>query len=117
MNERTKKTKDDKIRYRKIGGGSMKLVKGDGKPGYRIIKPSQVFRAHPDEIPEGFRDLVQPLDEEPITPEPTPKPSKYVLKRRGNSNWYDVVDEAGKKISEKALQRQQALDFITKLEG
>lgn len=119
MEERTKKDKtpdDGRINYEKIGGGSMRLAKIDGKPGHRIIKQGQKFRARPDEIPEAFRDLVRPLEKEPVEPEPVPVSSTYTRKRRGNSNWYDIVDDDGMKLNEKALTGQQALDFIADLE-
>ena len=47
------------VRYKKVGGGSFHAKIG-GKIG--IIKPNEVFDARPEEIPEGFRDAVIPLD-------------------------------------------------------
>jgi len=53
-----------KIRFRKMGGGSLRY---NGK----IIKPREVFEAYPDEIPSVFMDVIVPLDElkdEPFKP-------------------------------------------------
>lgn len=44
-----------KIRYQKLGGGSLRMLN-------RIIKPNQIFSAYPEEIPEAFNRWIKPLD-------------------------------------------------------
>lgn len=100
---RTKMAKEV-IRWKKTGGGHFHL-------NGRIIKPGQVFSASVDEIPKAFRDLITPLDE--IKSElPTPidiKTIAYKVVPRGKSKtWFDVLDEQGKEINEKALTKEQA---------
>jgi hypothetical protein len=102
------------IRWKKIGGGGF-LFKG------RLIKPGQVFTAHPDEVPKAFRDVCIPLDEIPISP-PTPPleitKSAYEVKPRGESKvWFDVVDSNGKVINEKALKKEAATQLAKDLAG
>jgi len=119
--ERTKtvtKVSDGTILWQKTGGGSFRMSR-------RIIKPGEKFRARPDEIPKGFRDVIIPL--EPI-PEGTimqgaievtaPGVSpKYTLKSRGGG-WYDIVDAAGKVMNEpkKPLKKAMAEQLIKDLE-
>jgi len=126
--ERTKKTnlpakevkaapvEEVRIRYRKIGGGSLHLKN-------RLIKPNEIFLAYPSEIKEAFRDTVIPLEEEPKRPmpkvEPLPKPavkSAYTLKARGKSRLlFDVVDAQGKILNEKVLTKTLAEQLIAGL--
>ncbi len=105
--ERTKKVDTDKIRWVKQGGGSLRLHG-------RIIKPGQRFNARLDEIPEGFRDVIIPLDKLPVEVEENvvATPAEYKLKQRGTSTWYDVVDGNGKVLNEKAMRRTDALELI-----
>ena len=84
----------------------------------RIIKPNEKFQAFPDEIPQGFRDIVIPLEKIVETEEAFKvSPSAYTAKKRAKSNWYDVFDGQGKQVNQKALSgRQKALDLIKSLE-
>jgi hypothetical protein len=96
-----------KVKYKKIGGGSLRL-------GGKIIKPGETFKAYPEDIPVSFRDLVIPVEggsvswEKPATPPPPIVFTKPVfeLKPRGKSkSQYDVVDGQGKAINEKPLTK------------
>jgi len=98
------------IRYRKIGGGSLRL---DGK----IIKPGQVFLADPKKIPKAFLDVLVPLDEVPGVEEKKPQNEEELKKLkpvfdvvpRGNSKvWFDVVNSEGKVINARALRKEVA---------
>ena len=106
---------DTRIRWKKIGGGSLKL-------GGRLIKPEQIFKANPDEIPEAFRDVIIPLDEikeKQLSEEAIPdgKIAEYTLQPRANSKlWFDVVDSQGKVLNEKALKKEVAEKLIADLE-
>lgn len=115
------KDKDDRTRFRKIGGGSF-IFHG------RRIKRNETFLAYPEEIPTGVRDLIvdakgdTPLavtekNEPAIPPEQVRQP-EYKLSSRGGG-WFDVVDEQGKKMNdeEKSLRREEALKLIKELNG
>ena len=85
--ERKKDVNNDEIRWKKIGGGSLRF-KG------RIIKPGQVFRAKADEIPQSFRDVVVPLQEIPGQKSPAPPEHEvvepvYTAKPRGGGQWQE----------------------------
>jgi len=111
--ERTKGKENDKERFRKIGGGSLRI-------GGKIIKPNQVFLAYPHEISEAFRDVVTPLDSNTFVKEEEKKVDskkhEYILKARGVGGWYDVIDSNGKVKNEKALKREAALALIRSFE-
>lgn len=56
--------KSNEIRFKKIGGGSLRW-------GKRIIKPGEVFTADPKSIPATFRNVLIPLDKIPEPGETT----------------------------------------------
>ena len=105
---RESKLPEGHIKWRKDGGGHFHL------PG-RIIKPGQIFTAHPDDIPLAFRDTVVPLSKLPEEKAPDVAAAKYKLKHR-SGKWYDVVDAQGKVMNEKAMDRPDALKLIRDLE-
>jgi len=108
--ERTKKS-DDKIRYKKIGGGSLRL-------NGRIIKPGEVFSASPSQIPPAFKDVVIPLEEVKDVPAPTITVSnpQYEMRPRGKSrSLFDVVNANGKVLNSNALTKEVALQLIQDL--
>lgn len=108
--ERTNKA-DELIRYKKIGGGSLRM-------GGKIIKPNQVFTARPMDIPKAFSDVIIPLDKLPEEEEPIePVKEEFTLEAREYGGYFDVINSAGVKMNEKALRRQAALDLITELKG
>jgi len=119
--ERIKPTGDGTISWKQTGGGSFRL--GSGK----IIKPGQSFRARPDQIPLGFRDVV--VAQEPIPPGPFQSKeavtmidipgieAKYTLASRGKSKlWWDILDAKGKVLNEKGLPKEAAEKLIKDLE-
>lgn len=103
--ERTRATSDDRIRWKKMGGGGF-LFNG------HLIKPGQVFTARESDIPKAFRDLCKPLDAIPVPPPPPPievTKTEYSVKPRGKSkSLFDVVDGNGKVINEKGLTKESA---------
>lgn len=123
--KRVKKNKDEKplptgvFWWRKIGGGSFHTTI-NGK--VKIIKPNQRFAAKPEEIPEGFRDVVVPADEkasEVLAKAETSKPTQkleYYLNLRGGG-YYDVLDKNHKRQNEKALRKEAAEELVKKLVG
>lgn len=91
----------------------------------RIIKPGEVFLAHPNDVPMAFRDILQPLDglkvvkdieEKPVAvnkPLYEVKPHKAKgrkpLDSGGNAlELFDVVNSSGKVINEKGLPKEVA---------
>lgn len=115
------KPKVDKIRWRKIGGGSLRLKIGGAN---RIIKPNETFNALISEIPAAFRDTVVPVDDvqaqlieakinPPIeTPKKLVKP-EYSIKPRGKSkSMFDIVDGTGKIFNEKPLSKASAEQML-----
>ena len=104
---------DGSIMWKKVGGGSLRL---NGK----IIKPGQTFRAHPDAIPEAFKDLIIPLEKVIAKDEPPIVVNKatYNIVSRGKSKtWFDVVDGNGKILNEKALSKETAQKLIDDING
>lgn len=119
-----------KCKWKKIGGGSLRL-------GNRIIKPNQVFFADPGDIPAAFMNLVVLLDnaevedigapinfknfgiievaqdlqpDEILEPAPLQEPAEtaYELKKHG-TGWYDVVNTiTGKAMNAKRLRLDAA---------
>jgi hypothetical protein len=84
--------------------------------GKKIIKPNQIFLAFPEEIPNGFRDIIKPLEE---LPEDCDSKiisiTKYGIKRRG-AGWFDVVNvETDKPMNEKGLRKEDAEKLLAKL--
>lgn len=94
-------------------------------PG-RIIKPGQRgWRAWPEEIPEGFRDLVQPMDGQDV-PSPATTEQEEVAKmesteptyekRPKGGGWYDIYRvDTGKKMNEKSVREDEADDLLEQL--
>jgi len=108
---------DGKIRWRKDGGGSLRLKIGykGGRNKYRIIKPGEVFHARPDEIPKAFRDVVIPLDglPEEVTPENVVK-TTYTPVHRGGGR-YNVVDGNDKVVNDGYLTKEGAQKLVNDL--
>jgi len=109
--ERTKVT-EEKRWWVKVEGNFFRMKGG------KIIKKGQKFQARLDEIPEAFRDTIKPADGKPIEVQETlsqVEPLKYSIKHR-NAAWYDVVNEEGKVMNEKALKKADAEELLKSLE-
>jgi hypothetical protein len=108
----------ERIRWKKIGGGSLTLL---GK----FIKPNDIFTAYPHQIPKQFRDVIIPLDEirEQSVPKVEPIKTTYKVVPRGASkSMFDVVNEAvtneegiPKRINDKPLTKEVAEQLIQDL--
>jgi len=117
--ERTNKKVDNIQRWKKIGGGSLRL-------GNRIIKPGQIFTAAPEDIPETFRDVIIPVDmvEMNTSPEPKRVVNKYTIVpiksedelESGDEILYNIIDGKGKVINEKALDEKTAKKLLKSIE-
>jgi len=113
------------IRWRKIGGGSLRYIRG------RIIKPNEVFTARPEEVPLAFRKQVVALEDIPETViepmrsftalrrEPSPDIEEgdvYEVQKRSTGGWWDVVNSvSGKIINEKGLREGAARELVEEL--
>lgn len=111
--ERTKTPtrEDGKIRWRKDGGGTFRLARG------KIVKPNEIFLAHPDEIPKGFRDTVIALEDltEEAPPMPTSNKPRFELRSK-SGGWYDAINtESGKPVNDKSLRASEAKELIEEL--
>ena len=112
MERTVKLEQNDIIRWKKIGGGGLHL-------NGRIIKPGQVFTARVSDIPKAFRDLCLPLDEikEVVPPPINVIKYTYTVVPRGKSkSLFDVVDDKGKVLNEKALTKAVAEQLVSDLE-
>ena len=117
--ERTKKAaeplNDGRIRYKKIGGGSLRWNR-------KIIKPGEIFLANPKDIPDGFKDVIIPMDAIPTSETPVEDvkgtQSQYTMVPRGKSkSLFDIVDSQGKRVNgEKALSKEVATKLIKDLQ-
>lgn len=117
--ERTKKVEGEAVlKYRKVGGGSLRL----NNP-YRIIKPNQTFTAKPSEIPEAFKDVVICLstEEEVFAAKEaeltTTTESIYeTVELEDKKGWFNVVKKGeDKPINEKPLRKKFAEELIATL--
>lgn len=119
--ERTTQVDPEAIQYKKIGGASFHATIGGRLV---IIKPGQVFYAKPEEIPEGFKDLVIPIDPVAVQRKQIEKDAVvaktgapvYELRHRGGG-WFDVVDEDGKAMNESALKKVEAEELMESLKS
>jgi len=116
---------NEKPRWRKLGGGSLRI-------GKRIIKPGQVFSALPEEISPGFRNMVEPVSgnavfKDKIAPTELPPPPENIVKPvynlklhkgftmepKGKSPlWFNVLNEKGEVVNEKVLKKADAEKLV-----
>jgi len=105
-------------RFKKFGGGSVRLKSG------RIIKSNEIFIDYPDNIPEGVRDLIKPMNtaaekafegkgKQPV-PQKVEKKEYEIEKVK--VGWYQIVADE-KIISEKLLRKNEAIQMYKELSG
>jgi len=117
MERKSKKEVDSttKIKWKKAQkSGSFRMGNG------RIIKSGQVFLASLDEIPEGFRDVIFPVDAAAFTKaqdvqEKGPAVELDYFVKHIASGWYDVVDSNDKVQNEKKLRKADAEELLNSL--
>lgn len=100
------------IRWKKVGGGSLRFRGRD-------IKQGEIFTAAPEELPKTFLRRLEALDPipEPKGAEPIPKalPPSFDIEFVGGG-WYNVVASAsGKPINEKRLRKADAEKLLEQL--
>lgn len=101
------------VRWIKRGGGSLTL-----RDGREILTGG--FTAHPDDIPQAFRDIVTRADgvepeEPPIPISPPPVNTTYSIKTAGLPGKFNVVDGRGKAINERGLTATEAKALLESL--
>lgn len=103
-------------RWRKIGGGSLRW-------GGKIIKPNQVFRAWPEEIPDSFKDTLIPVDGQATDKKETENRKiaetetvdrTYYKKHIGGGK-YHVYNDADKQITEELVTKDKADEMLEAL--
>lgn len=117
-----------KVKWRKIGGGNFRL-------GGRIIKPNEVFRASPDEIPQLFMKYLVQLEQAPDEPIIVRTKKKFDVKpveeivqegepilehviSSASGGWYNILNVATSKfINEKKLRLADAEKLLAELNG
>lgn len=107
---------ESKLRWRKLGGGSIRCDIGGVK---RIIKPGEIFFADFNELPKGSLDLLECLDKEGLKAAAVAEkarepfvPVVYTLKKAKSKDQWDVVDSEGKALNEKSLSRLAAEELL-----
>lgn len=100
------------IKYRKLGGGSLRI-------GRRIIKQGQVFSCNPDLLSEGilmYLEVVGKVSTAKKSKEIVENIEKrdYILYAFGKG-WYGIKDNNGKLISEKKMRRSDAEEMLHSL--
>ncbi|NCB26617.1 MAG: hypothetical protein EOM62_14255 [Bacteroidia bacterium] len=95
--------------WRKKEGATFRL--GNGKK----VKPNEVFRAYPSEIPPAFRDLFELLEgDENAVERVITAPSKFVIGVR-EDGLFDVVDPDGKCLNDEPLGEEDAKRLLLAL--
>ena len=95
--------------WRKKEGATFRL--GNGKK----VKPNEVFRAYPSEIPPAFRDLFELLEgDENAVERVITAPSKFAIGER-EDGMFDVVDPDGKCINDVPLGKEDAEKLLIAL--
>ena len=108
-------------KWKKLGGGALRFPN-------RIIKPGQLFSAREDEIPKSFLNSLQKIglsDEVSVTTKPVKEVQKVAVEvkpvdpqfsiHHRSGQWYDIVDKEGKRLNEKALQKEEAERLLKQL--
>lgn len=117
MERKNSNQSNDKVKFKKISGGSLYINK-------QRVKKGETFEAYPEQIPEPFRSQLIRLDgvtmkntpsveEKPPVENETPG---YVLRHRG-AGWWDIYDKFDKKINQDALRKADAEKLLEELEA
>jgi len=108
---------DNRVWYRKTGGGSLYW-------GNKIIKPNERFLADPKDLPIAFMDTLECLEVEKEkavvegrkTEQDLPEVI-YTLKKIKGTNMYNLKDDSGKVLNEEPLTKEAALELKSILEA
>ena len=108
-------------RWKKVGGGSLRI-------GKRIIKPNEIFEALPEDISPAFRNMIIPVSgdatfktpptklvEQEVKKEEITALSYTIVQKGVNGLWFNVVDSQGKVMNAKALKKDVAEKLLEDL--
>lgn len=102
------------VRYRKIGGGSLRI---DG----RIIKPNQTFSIDPDRIPKAFLSTLVCLEPDRLSevleiPVKKVDTTFYEIREKTAKGWFGVYRRSdGKELTTKTLKEADAIAMVETL--
>ena len=109
----TPQLNNQKLRWQKVGGGSLRLVLSGVK---KIIKPNEKFEAYLDEIPKAFKDQIiplQPLPESVTAPVVKAVPVVYTIEPIDSEGLlFNIIDSQGKVFNENPLDEETAKQFV-----
>jgi hypothetical protein len=104
------------FRWKKLGGGSLRLPN-------KIIKPGEVFTSTKEALPVAFLDSLQCLDEVSMQEYEAKKALFvkqaeiiYSLKETEDGKW-NVVNPEGKPINDQPLSKVSAEELLSALEA
>lgn len=101
---------------RQKGQIKWKNISGTMSLNGKVYTAGQTFFAFEEEVPEGFRDTVVPLEELPSEAFTIPVATDIYEIRSTGYGWYDVVNkETGKKMNDKGLREADAKKFVEEL--
>jgi len=102
--------REEEVQFKKVGRGSFRFHG-------RIIKPGQTFTAKPSEISKTLRNIITPLSKIKETPAEDVVVTKVLFKKvkREGTQWWDILNEDGKKVNEKGLTEIKADELLTKM--
>ena len=107
-----------KLTWKKLGGGAFHC-RLDGVSV--IIKPGEVFKAYPWEIPAQFQDVVICLDEEALEEikakaeeKVTASETLYIVETASAGGWYDVINAETKKVMNETRMRKGPAEELAK---
>lgn len=111
-----------KLRWRKMGGGSIRIVLSGEK---RIIKPGEIFLADVAELPKSCLDLLECVDKGDLKASTVVKkekepfvPVEYTLtKVKGGKDLWNLVDVEGKSLNETPLSKVSAEELLNALKS
>ena len=101
----------EKLRWRKLGGGSLRL-------NNRIIKPGEIFFADLAELPKAFLDTLECLDSVGLQTAVAEKarepfvPVEYTLKKVKGTDLWNLLDVEGKALNEAPLAKEAAEELL-----
>lgn len=107
-----------KLVWEKIGGGSLRWDN-------RIIKPGEKFEATLEELPVAFMDTLICLDNENLQKaqtavkreQQTPETLYHLKKSKTSKGYWDVVNEEGKPLTDKPMEKESAEELLNAVNG
>lgn len=106
---------DTRLRWKKVGGGTLTFRN-------RYVKPGEIILAHAEELPKAFMDTLVCLDKDQLGKVQEVKRKEthtpeilYTIKKEGKGWW--VVNATGKPLNEEPLTQPQAEELMKAMNG